>query len=204
MHILIGSKGLAKQALPLFEENPQVVLFDNTEGAEDYLYGHLILHDIRLVEESIKNGEILSFTVCIGAPKWRKHFYELLSKMNAIPSNMISNMSSISKHSNIGDGNLILDYTLIEADSKIGNGNLINSYSGIFHDAEIGDYNEIMPGVKILGTVKIGNRCRIGTGASVLPGIKICDDVIIGAGAVVNRDIIEPGTYVGVPAKRLR
>jgi sugar O-acyltransferase (sialic acid O-acetyltransferase NeuD family) len=204
MHVLIGSKGLAKQALPLFEGNSRVVLFDDTEEAEDLLYGHLILHDIRMIKESIKNGGIVSFTVCIGAPKWRKHFYEMLSDMNAVPSNMISDMSSVSDHSDIGEGNLVLDYTLIEADSKIGNGNLINCYAAIFHDAEIGDYNEIMPGAKVLGTAKIGNCCRIGTGASVLPGVKICDDVVIGAGAIVNRDITEPGTYIGIPAKRLR
>ena len=34
--------------------------------------------------------------------------------------------------------------------------------------------------------------------------IKICSDVIIGAGAVVNKDIVEAGTYVGVPAYRLK
>jgi serine acetyltransferase len=34
--------------------------------------------------------------------------------------------------------------------------------------------------------------------------VKLCDDVVVGAGAVVARDIVEPGTYVGVPARRVR
>ena len=33
--------------------------------------------------------------------------------------------------------------------------------------------------------------------------ITICGGCMIGAGAVVVRDIEEPGTYVGVPARRL-
>jgi UDP-N-acetylbacillosamine N-acetyltransferase len=61
-----------------------------------------------------------------------------------------------------------------------------------------------MPGAKILGTAKIGSRCRIGTNSTILPGIEICDDVVIGAGAVVTKNITEPGTYVGVPAKKMR
>ena len=34
--------------------------------------------------------------------------------------------------------------------------------------------------------------------------ISVCDNVIIGAGAVVIEDIMEAGTYVGIPAKRIK
>jgi acetyltransferase-like isoleucine patch superfamily enzyme len=49
----------------------------------------------------------------------------------------------------------------------------------------------------------IGNNVSIGSNATILP-IKICDGVVIGAGAVVTKDISEPGTYIGNPAKKLR
>lgn len=51
-------------------------------------------------------------------------------------------------------------------------------------------------------TTKIGHRVSIGTNATILP-VTICDDVVIGAGAVVTKDIVEPGFYVGNPAKRM-
>jgi acetyltransferase-like isoleucine patch superfamily enzyme len=49
---------------------------------------------------------------------------------------------------------------------------------------------------------RIGNHVSIGSNATILP-ISICDDVVIGAGAVVTKDILEPGTYIGNPAKKL-
>jgi sugar O-acyltransferase (sialic acid O-acetyltransferase NeuD family) len=204
MHISIGSNGLAKQVMPLYEGNSRHIFFDNTEEAKENLYNHKIIHDLEIVRESIKNGQFVNFSICIGNPKWRKHFYEILAEMGANPVNIISQKSSIAENHKIGKGNIVLDFALIETDASIGNGNLINCYAGIFHDVEIGDYNEIMPGAKILGTAKIGSRCRIGTNSSILPGITICDDVVIGAGSVVNRDINESGTYVGVPAKRIK
>jgi acetyltransferase-like isoleucine patch superfamily enzyme len=50
---------------------------------------------------------------------------------------------------------------------------------------------------------KVGNNVSIGTNATILP-VAICDKVVIGAGAVVTKDIIEPGVYVGNPARLLR
>ena len=49
----------------------------------------------------------------------------------------------------------------------------------------------------------LGNNVSIGSNATILP-VKICDDVIIGAGSLVSKDINEPGTYVGNPAKKIR
>ena len=49
----------------------------------------------------------------------------------------------------------------------------------------------------------IGNHVSIGSNATILP-VSICDHVVIGAGAVVTKDISEPGTYVGNPARKLK
>ena len=48
----------------------------------------------------------------------------------------------------------------------------------------------------------IGNRVSIGSNATILP-VAVCDDVVIGAGAVVTKNITEPGTYAGNPARKL-
>jgi UDP-3-O-[3-hydroxymyristoyl] glucosamine N-acyltransferase len=50
---------------------------------------------------------------------------------------------------------------------------------------------------------RLGNRVSIGTNVTVLP-VTICDDVVVGAGAVVTRDILSPGIYAGIPARKFR
>ena len=47
----------------------------------------------------------------------------------------------------------------------------------------------------------IGNSTWIGAGATVSNNVNICGECTIGAGAVVVKDITEPGTYIGVPAR---
>jgi sugar O-acyltransferase (sialic acid O-acetyltransferase NeuD family) len=201
MTIVIGTGGLTKQCIHLISAlRDDLIFFDNTEGAPDSFYHHKVIHDLSEINE-----EKFDFIVGIGNPQWRAYFYDLLiEKHNGFPVNLISKKSTISKNSNIGWGNIILDYVLIETNTIIGEGNLINAYAGIFHDVVIGEFNEIMPGAKILGCAKIGNRCRIGTNSTILPHVGICDNVVIGAGTVVNKSITEPGTYVGVPFRKIK
>ena len=54
----------------------------------------------------------------------------------------------------------------------------------------------------IHGTV-IGENCYIGAGSQIAANTQICDDVVLGAITFVNRNIVELGTYVGIPARKL-
>jgi acetyltransferase-like isoleucine patch superfamily enzyme len=49
----------------------------------------------------------------------------------------------------------------------------------------------------------VGNNVSIGSNATILP-VTITDNVVIGAGAVVTKDILEPGVYIGNPARKLK
>lgn len=51
--------------------------------------------------------------------------------------------------------------------------------------------------------IVIGDNCYISTGVTILGPVKIGNNVTIGAGAVVNKDIPDNTTVVGVPAKEL-
>ena len=60
-----------------------------------------------------------------------------------------------------------------------------------------------MPGAIVSGNVDIKDRVYLGTNSTIIEKKRICDDVTIGANGVVVRDIINPGTYVGVPVKKI-
>ncbi|OUO70293.1 acetyltransferase [Thomasclavelia spiroformis] len=104
----------------------------------------------------------------------------------------------------IEDGTCIMANVVINSGSKIGKGVIINTASTVDHDCNISDYVHIAPGVHISGTVTVSKNTWVGVGSIISNNIKICSGCMIGAGAVVVKDIREKGTYVGVPAKKIK
>ena len=48
----------------------------------------------------------------------------------------------------------------------------------------------------------IGNNCSMYAGSSIIGNVKVTDGVTIGVHACLLRDAIEPGIYLGTPAKK--
>lgn len=120
----------------------------------------------------------------------------------------------------IGNNCFIGPFTEIQKGVIIGNNTKIQSHTFICELVTIGDNCFISHGAMFINdlfenggpaggdsskwkSTKIGNKVSIGTNATILP-VEICDNVVIGAAAVVTKNITEPGTYVGNPAKRLK
>jgi acetyltransferase-like isoleucine patch superfamily enzyme len=120
----------------------------------------------------------------------------------------------------IGDKCFIGPFVEIQKNVVIGNYTKIHSHSFICELVNIGDNCFIGHGVMFINdlfsnggpaggdkskwkSTKIGDHVSIGSNATILP-VNICNNVVIGAGAVVTKDIIEPGTYIGNPAKKLK
>lgn len=102
----------------------------------------------------------------------------------------------------IGRGTVVMAGAVINPGAVIGEGCIINTASSVDHDCRIGSYVHIAVGAHIAGSVEIGDETWIGAGATVSDNVSICGGCMIGAGAVVVEDITEPGTYVGVPARK--
>lgn len=101
----------------------------------------------------------------------------------------------------IGDGTVVMAGAVVNPDTKIGKGCIVNTSSSIDHDCVVEDFSHIAVGAHLCGTVHVGKGTWVGAGATVSNNVNICGSCMIGAGAVVIKDIEEPGTYVGVPAK---
>ena len=104
----------------------------------------------------------------------------------------------------IGKGTVILAGAVINSHSQIGAHCIINTGAIVEHDNEIEDYVHISPRAVLGGTVRVGECTHVGIGATVKNNTKICSDCVIGAGAVVVKNITESGTYVGVPARKIK
>ena len=103
----------------------------------------------------------------------------------------------------IGQGSVVMANAVINPGATIGSHCIINTAAVVEHDNTIGDFAHISVGAKLAGTVTVGPDSWIGIGAVVSNNLSICGGCMIGAGAVVVRSITEPGTYVGVPARRI-
>lgn len=110
----------------------------------------------------------------------------------------------ISRRVAIGTGSVIMAGAIINSDTTIGEGCIINTASSVDHDCRIEGFVHVSVGAHIAGTCSIGKHTWIGAGATIINNVNICNNCMIGAGAVVVSDINEPGTYVGVPAKRIK
>lgn len=102
-----------------------------------------------------------------------------------------------------GEGSILFPGCVLTSQIKMGRHVHVNVGCSISHDVRIGSFCTLSPGVRLAGKVRLGERVFLGMGALVGENISICADAIIGAGAVVLQDIVEPGTYVGIPAKKL-
>ncbi|MEK6861058.1 MAG: hypothetical protein AABY07_03740 [Nanoarchaeota archaeon] len=105
---------------------------------------------------------------------------------------------------NIGMGSVIALTSFVSCNVNLGKFCLINYGSTIGHDTTIGDYFTASPGSRISGNCRIGNNVYFGANSVILENLSVCDNTIIGAGAVVTKDITEPGTYVGTPARKIK
>jgi sugar O-acyltransferase (sialic acid O-acetyltransferase NeuD family) len=139
--------------------------------------------------------------ITIGDNNLRQNIYKnLISKVNFCnafhPSAAIGLLVTFDKLIMIGPK------AVINTLSALGTGAIINSGAIVEHECVIDDFAHIGPGAILAGNVRVGKRTFIGAGAVVREGVKICDDVLVGAAAVVVKDITEPGTYVGIPARK--
>lgn len=143
------------------------------------------------------SGDII---VGIGDNMMRKHFCEqYIDRLTTL----IHPNAVIADGVEIGVGSVIMAGTVINSGSRIGMGNIVNTSSSVDHDCKVGKFVHIAVASHLCGNVKIGDHTWIGAGAVIINNMSIYENCVIGAGAVVIKDLKEPGTYVGVPARKM-
>lgn len=145
-----------------------------------------------------KNAE---FIIGIGNADIRE---SLANNLNVKWFTAIHPSAIISPSAVLGKGTVVMPNAVINARAVIGNHCIINTGAIVEHDNIISDYVHISVGAKLGGTVTIGKKTWIGIGSTVKNNVNIFSDCMIGAGATVVDDISTKGTYVGIPARKLK
>lgn len=197
--ILIGGGGHAK------------VVIDCVRGAGREVAG--------ILDDGLVPGVLVQDVPVLGkvadAEKYPGHAFLIAIGSNAARSRIAQTLSVdwctvihpsavVSPSAHIEAGTVVMPRAVINAGARVGGHCIVNSGAIIEHDGHIADFVHISPGAALGGTVTVGEGAHVGIGAILRNNITVCGGSIIGAGAVVVKDILQPGTYVGVPAGRLK
>ena len=140
-----------------------------------------------------------AFVLAIGDPDIR----ERLSRIGLPWHTAVHPTAVISPEAEIGAGTVVMANAVVNNGARLGKHCIVNTGAVVEHDCVLGDFVHISPHATLCGTVSVGEKSHIGAGAVVKNNLSICEHAIVGCGAAVVRDISEPGSYAGVPAKRL-
>ena len=117
---------------------------------------------------------------------------------------LIHPSAQIGLHVSVGKGTVVMAGAVINSCARVGEHCIINTGAIVEHDNRLEDFVHLSPGAALGGTVRIGPLTHVGIGAVVRNNITVCGGCIIGAGAVVVRHIHDSGTYIGIPARRMK
>lgn len=198
--IIFGCGGHARSLVNVIRqggEDREILLVDENAGDDEMILGCKAVRQYELKEQDC-------YIIAIGDNTKRSEVYRCLEESGAGKSiSIISALAQIGIDAQIGKGTFVGSNVYIGPQAEIGNNTIINTGCVIEHEVRIGNHTHIAPNATVCGRTRIGNHVFCGAGSTVIDSINICDHVVIGAGAVVKMDITEPGTYVGVPARKI-
>lgn len=206
--IIVGAGDFARECIWLAERmNQQVLQWDILGFADDRLAGktvdgYPVLGTVGWLSEY---PEEIWVTCAVGTGQIRKKIWERIAGNEKLhPATLIDPAVIVGKNCKIGAGSVICAGTVLAIASKLGFNSIVNFNCTIGHDAVLEEFCTVHPGTNISGKVHVGACTDIGTGTCIIQGKKIVAGSILGAGAVVVKDIEEVGTYIGVPAKKIK
>ena len=175
---------------------------------------------VGILDDGLKIGDSVLGIPVLGkiedCEKYRDHAFLVAIGDNGIRTRIVESMegvkwytaihpaAEISRYAKVGPGTVVMANAVINSCAVVGKHCIINTGAVVEHDNLLEDFVHLSPRVALGGGVHIEKGTHVGIGAVVRDNQTICGGCVIGAGAVVVKNITEPGTYVGVPARRLK
>lgn len=193
-HALIGSGGFAREIRAAMKM-PDIQFFvdDKYEDLDNNILGLSKFNPKEYMVAVAIGDPIVRYNIIQSLPKETKYFTFIDPTVQIHDDNV-----------QVGEGSIICAGTIITTNVKLGKHTHLNLLTTIGHDTQIGDYFTTAPGSKISGNCTIGDCVYVGTNSSIKEKIIVCSGVTIGSNATVVKHIVESGTYVGVPTKKIK
>lgn len=176
----------------------QIAFLDDDEGKTSAL-DHPVLGTVATVDRYLEEFDVF---VAVGDNQVRQRLQLGLQARSASLATLVHPSAVLGSQVSLGAGTAVMAGAVINCGSVVGRGCIINTSASLDHDNVLEDFVHISPGAHLAGTVHVGEGTWIGIGACVINNLRLAGGCRIGAGAVVISDIVERGTYVGIPARR--
>lgn len=204
--LVIGGGGHGKVLMHVLSRLPQFHLLGYVDPKNHgMILGFPYLGTDDSLPELIKKYPVASAVIGVGKVSGggpRAQIMQRLKELGfALPA-IVAPGAMVAKSVTLGEGTVVMDGAVVQPDCVVGKLGIINTRASLDHDCNLAEDVHVGPGASVSGGVKIGEGSMIGVGSCVVQGVRIGKNITIGAGAAVTADCLEPGTYVGVPAKR--
>lgn len=196
MLIIYGCGGHARSVadVALANDIENLLFLDENARINEKIYGYPVtkISPTKLTKHCI---------VAIGDNKERARIFR---DIEAYATSLISKLAYIGREASFADGVFIAHGVHVGPNTQIGANSIVNTHAIVEHDCVLGKHTHISVNATVAGRCHIGDFVMIGAGATVIDGISICSNVIVGSNTTVVSDITEPGTYVGLPARKIK
>ncbi len=201
---IIGAGGFGREVYSLFRASllASGAFSDVVFAEEDAHHQPRDVGGVRVLALSKAAQQSWSFVIAIGSAQVRRRIAEMHPGLNY--ATIIHPSAIIGDGVELGAGSIVCACSILTSDIRVGRHAHLNLATTIGHDTVAGHYLTTAPSTHISGHCRLGDAVYLGSSVVLRQGITLGSDVTIGAGAVVLHDTSEAGTYVGVPARRVR
>jgi len=197
--VIHGCGGHARSVASAVKGQWNVVFVDANARPGEIILGCPVFRST----DQVPGAERAAHHVALGLLAEKKALFESLRDEGVSLPVLIAPDAVIAEGAEIGDGTFVGIGAYVGPNARIGANTIVNTHAVVEHDVVVGDHTHISINAAVAGYSRIGSEVMIGAGATVIDKLRVGDRIVVGAGAAVVRDLTEPGTYVGVPAKRL-
>lgn len=205
--IVLGKGGHAQCVINIIEDQDKYNILGitdiNSEVGSEFL-GYPILGTDDVLKDYLNKG-VKNAAIGVGGftnNMGRSRIFQKVKNLGFSLPPIIHPSAIITKRTTIGEGALVFPGVVLD-ETSIGANNMVGTASSVDHGSVLGDHVFISAGVTIGANTKIGDGTFFALGCKIISGISIGQNILVGAGAVVVNDLIEEGTYLGCPAKKV-